>query len=742
MSVNPNRAVEVDLRFSADFTSPASDYLAVTSTSSVGHSHRREMASNNAQVDLGEQRKMDGALPEHDGMNSLRDKLHEIRMLAISTEEKAKMMHYLMTQDYLAHKATATSPMSLDNGGGNGGSAEEEPAALDVGMAAMPIDPKNPWNLRPGDLDPSWSPLPPNARDEDDDENMDLELPNLGCMHYKRNVKVQCFDCHRWFPCRHCHDSAHDLPFPHNLRRKMTRNMLCMLCQTPQPAAEKCIKCEEYAAYYYCPKCKLWDNDSNKRIYHCDDCSICRVGEGLGKDFVHCKRCNVCISISTSAAHPCVEGATERDCPLCLDDLFESQNKAVSMPCGHYMHGLCYQDLMKVTYKCPVCSKSAVNMELQWRKLDDEIRAQPMPENEEDLEGLLPDAINNAADNAVQDPNRSPTLPPRRPKTVYVGCNDCGRRSWTPFHWLGLKCQICDSYNANQMAPPLGHETEAERILRQQIVHRQHDFAGVDVMLDAGIQPTALRADSALDVPASPSQLAVPLSPGSPSSSASGLPSPRRYFVRDDEDEPRRPSLSAPRFSTPSLANLPEMPRLPRLPTIPNLPTLPNMPDWPNLPSMHLDIPRFSPYDVMDSLSRSLSPMRYYLQGLDVRDQVEARGRRRVWREREGSPTSVHSDPTGDARLNLPGEEEMVPDEVTGRRRVRSGDWSFVERQIFGRGRAMGDGSEDDDEDEDEEGSDVGSDIDSDSEDDAMRDDDDDDDEEDEDDELALVGHR
>ena len=36
-------------------------------------------------------------------------------------------------------------------------------------------------------------------------------------------------------------------------------------------------------------KCKLWDDDPEKKIYHCDDCGICRIGAGLGKDFFHCK---------------------------------------------------------------------------------------------------------------------------------------------------------------------------------------------------------------------------------------------------------------------------------------------------------------------------------------------------------------------------------------------------------------------------------------------------------------------
>jgi hypothetical protein len=65
--------------------------------------------------------------------------------------------------------------------------------------------------------------------------------------------------------------------------------MLCMLCGHAQPAAQYCKQCGELAAQYYCAACKLWDNDASKSIYHCNDCGICRVGKGIGKDFFHCK---------------------------------------------------------------------------------------------------------------------------------------------------------------------------------------------------------------------------------------------------------------------------------------------------------------------------------------------------------------------------------------------------------------------------------------------------------------------
>jgi ribosomal protein L40E len=75
----------------------------------------------------------------------------------------------------------------------------------------------------------------------------------------------------------------------HTLVRRDTKHMLCMLCGHAQPAAQNCRRCTEQTAQYYCEICKLWDNDSKKSIYHCSDCGICRIGQGLGKDFFHCQ---------------------------------------------------------------------------------------------------------------------------------------------------------------------------------------------------------------------------------------------------------------------------------------------------------------------------------------------------------------------------------------------------------------------------------------------------------------------
>lgn len=578
---------------------------------------------------------MSRSLPEDDGMQALRRKMQEIKNLAVSTEEKAKRMHMLMTQDYILRNPGKLPPVSL------AGTTVAD-ARLPTASSSLSGSTAQAYNVTPADLEPTYCPEPSlNGELDDllDDEEEDASSPPLGCAHYKRNVKVQCYDCNLWFTCRHCHDASPNLPFPHALNRKMTKNMLCMLCQTPQPAAEACANCGETAAYYFCPKCVLWDNDATKKIYHCDDCGICRRGEGLGKDYVHCKRCNVCISISTSTSHPCIERATECDCPLCLEYLFSSSAPVVSLLCGHYMHAACYKDLMSVTYRCPVCSKSAVNMELQWRKLDDEIRMQPMPEEElVDNAELAQDpsltrgpltegdhvttTTTAAGDRSQEQEDVVRAVPRRMPKKVWVGCNDCGGRGWTPFHWLGLKCPVCDGYNTNQ-STPVGGDTLTTRPLVGTSRQRQHDFTGMDVMrsvvesvdgpqgsdgLDGlerggrgGSEGEAVkgvgteggggeedeRTDSAY-ARSPPQPAAAPLN-----HSAAGPRSPRggrgggggRYFLRAEAEGETLPTAGGSRLALP-------------------------------IPIPVIDTARFSPYDIIQSVSRSLSPMRGYAEGM------------------------------------------------------------------------------------------------------------------------------
>ena len=100
--------------------------------------------------------------------------------------------------------------------------------------------------------------------------------------------------------------------------------------------------------------------------------------------------------------------------------MFTSSASIVAMKCGHYIHRACYDAFMQTSYRCPICGRSAVNMELQWRKLDHAIEGQPMPEQ-------------------------------YRQTKVWIVCNDCSCRSCVSYHWLGNKCARCDGYNTSEL---------------------------------------------------------------------------------------------------------------------------------------------------------------------------------------------------------------------------------------------------------------------------------------------------
>ncbi|OJD33570.1 chy zinc finger domain-containing protein [Diplodia corticola] len=370
--------------------------------------------------------KMSESLPADDGMRLMRLRIHEIRSLGVPSDEKARRMHSLMTEGYHARHSHAPRPPSPSSIMSN-----ERPFTPSSTRSEMHIsspnsvyslyDGDNPYNLTAEDLKSTFYPddeaeYGVDAHARMDEDEVDDEGPIYGCKHYKRNVKIQCFDCNRWYTCRHCHDESEN----HHLNRKKTRSMFCMLCATPQPAGEFCRSCHARTAWYYCDICKLWDNDSAKGIYHCADCGICRRGEGLGKDFIHCKKCNVCISIKFAEDHRCIERATDADCPICKDYMFTSSTDVVAMKCGHYMHRNCYDAYMQTDYKCPMCKKSAVNMELQWRKVRDAVDSQPMPAQFADTK-------------------------------VVVHCNDCSVKSTAQYHWLGNQCTHCESFNTNEL---------------------------------------------------------------------------------------------------------------------------------------------------------------------------------------------------------------------------------------------------------------------------------------------------
>ena len=245
----------------------------------------------------------DGTLPADDGMGPMRKRILAIHRTNSSNEEKARLVHGVMTEKNISsqpnlhthHLATAQSPPGSVDGSERPLSLSSLKSMESLRQTGSPPksssngDKANPFNLMPNDLKATYyerpAPTPKNGDQEASSTDIEEATKSLGCAHYKRNIKLQCSACYRWYTCRFCHDAVED----HMLNRRETKNMLCMLCGCAQPAGEECALCSERGAWYYCDVCKLWDDDPQKSIYHCNDCGICRVGQGLGKDFFHCK---------------------------------------------------------------------------------------------------------------------------------------------------------------------------------------------------------------------------------------------------------------------------------------------------------------------------------------------------------------------------------------------------------------------------------------------------------------------
>ncbi|KAL1224411.1 E3 ubiquitin-protein ligase MIEL1 [Cardamine amara subsp. amara] len=144
-----------------------------------------------------------------------------------------------------------------------------------------------------------------------------------------------------------------------------------------------------------------------------------------GRDnFFHCQNCGACYVTELRDKHSCVENSTKNSCPLCYEYLFDSVKAAHVMSCGHTMHGDCFQQMTKEEeyYRCPICSKSLVDMSDEWQLLDREISATAM----------------------LVEYNFE----------VTVLCNDCNKRSTAMFHILGPKCAHCSSYNTRRISTP------------------------------------------------------------------------------------------------------------------------------------------------------------------------------------------------------------------------------------------------------------------------------------------------
>jgi RING finger and CHY zinc finger domain-containing protein 1 len=233
----------------------------------------------------------------------------------------------------------------------------------------------------------------------------------LGCVHYRRNCQLHAPCCNKFYTCRHCHNEN---TMDHEMNRHQIDQIKCLSCSTVQKPTNQCSNCQILFGDYHCSICNLYVNyNSIIDIFHCEKCGICRVGKK--EETFHCDICGCCIPISKKETHQCVEDFLQKDCPICLEFLFTSTKESQTMKCGHVIHTHCFQEMLESqNYKCPFCNKLVV--ELDDSKMDKIVESYPMPDELKDLK-------------------------------VNILCNECLKKSECKFHYYGLKCEHCKSYN-------------------------------------------------------------------------------------------------------------------------------------------------------------------------------------------------------------------------------------------------------------------------------------------------------
>ncbi|KAI9737757.1 MAG: hypothetical protein M1834_009125 [Cirrosporium novae-zelandiae] len=365
-------------------------------------------------------------IPPDDGMSLLRRRIVDIRDTQLPVSEKARRIHNIMTEGYISshahdqscHPPRPHSPASLRS---------QEPPLTPTSLKSngqtqypptpnsilSPHEPLDSYNLTHEDLEPTYfsnrertNSTHSASSSQSNLSDMDDNGPLFGCRHYMRNVKLQCSSCNRWYTCRLCHDEVED----HVLKRNETKNINV-----------------ENKGHGIIAMCASYGTMTARRVYIIATIVVSVVWT-----------CCVCMSISIEKTHRCIVENTKCNCPICGEYMFTSQSPVVFMKCGHSIHQQCFFDYAKTNYRCPTCLKSIVNMDLQFRDLERSIQRQPMPPEYQDTKAV-------------------------------VYCNDCCSKSAVKFHWLGLKCDVCESYNTVKLRLMKGTECTDALIAATQV---------------------------------------------------------------------------------------------------------------------------------------------------------------------------------------------------------------------------------------------------------------------------------
>ena len=181
--------------------------------------------------------------------------------------------------------------------------------------------------------------------------------PNRGCLLY-------CDECGEYWTCRFCHN---DTVLSHEFDRQNVKSFKCRECYNITNCLSfNCEKCEHHFGKYICKQCNVVCDDS--QVFHCNGCGICR--KGTLETVRHCEKCDMCYSNSNFDTHPCKLTLKNQECPVCQEPVFDSIKEVIPLPkCGHTVHSECYRPMLRVDYRCPLCKKSACDMNVVFDRI-------------------------------------------------------------------------------------------------------------------------------------------------------------------------------------------------------------------------------------------------------------------------------------------------------------------------------------------------------------------------------------
>ncbi|KAL6564248.1 hypothetical protein OROMI_015698 [Orobanche minor] len=276
--------------------------------------------------------------------------------------------------------------------------------------------------------------------DTDNVSREDFGKMLYGCEHYRRRCKIRAPCCDKIFTCRHCHNEATNaLSNPkerHEIVRHDVKQVVCAVCGTKQQVASTCSNCGVKFGEYFCDICKFYDDDQ----------------VGGRENFFHCPKCGSCYGVSLHNNHLCVEDSMKGHCPICYEFLFDSTKQTTILKCGHTMHMECYDEMFRQhQYRCPICSKSVLDMSSAWERLDQEVERHLLLLASAGLftDASWTDTQIAGGEGLVRDHHAidATAMPEEYRREVQILCNDCNNRSTASFHIIGHKCRHCSSYN-------------------------------------------------------------------------------------------------------------------------------------------------------------------------------------------------------------------------------------------------------------------------------------------------------